>query len=236
VLEQPVPVAEVPPWRRPLLAQVEKQAQPVPCRRKHARPRIEGQRSKVFVGSKGAEARGRRDELNICYGNFPRRGAASSRARLCLRSTRVWLPCLSQVASAYPPELRPCHVGALTHLTIRKGSYNAMPRYFFDVRETGNLAVDDEGIELLDIEAAHQAAARCLLDMARDGISADPFRHNMAIEFATSSGPFFRPSSLSRWIGQQARADTAVLRARGQRKCGSSLHSVAADLAFQAWT
>ena len=57
-----------------------------------------------------------------------------------------------------------------------------MPRYYFDVRETGNLAIDDEGIELLDIEAAQQAAARCLLDMARDRLLGDPLRHNMAIE------------------------------------------------------
>ena len=64
-----------------------------------------------------------------------------------------------------------------------------MPRFYFDVRETGNLAVDDEGIELLDIEAAHQAAARCLLDMARDIMSGDPFRHNMAIEVRDVVGP-----------------------------------------------
>jgi hypothetical protein len=46
-----------------------------------------------------------------------------------------------------------------------------MPRYYFDVREAGNLAVDEEGIELRDIEAAHEAAARCLVDMARDALA-----------------------------------------------------------------
>jgi hypothetical protein len=67
-----------------------------------------------------------------------------------------------------------------------------MPRYYFDVREAGSLAVDEEGIELLDIEAAQDAAARSLVDMARDALrrnSEDPFRHNMAIEVRDVAGP-----------------------------------------------
>ena len=43
------------------------------------------------------------------------------------------------------------------------------------------------------------------------------------------SGLYFRPSSPSRWTGRPARADAAILFERGQRECGSSLQSIAAD-------
>jgi hypothetical protein len=67
-----------------------------------------------------------------------------------------------------------------------------MPVCYFDVREAGSLAADEEGIEQLDIEAAQESAARSLVDMARDALrrnSGDPARHNMAIEVRDVAGP-----------------------------------------------
>jgi hypothetical protein len=70
-----------------------------------------------------------------------------------------------------------------------------MPRYYFDVRDAGSLAVDEEGIELLDIEAAQDAAARSLVDMARDALrrnSGDSIPHNLAIEVRDVAGPLLQ--------------------------------------------
>jgi hypothetical protein len=67
-----------------------------------------------------------------------------------------------------------------------------MPRYYFDAREAGSLAVDEEGIELLDVQAVHEAAARSLVDMARDALcrnSGDSIPHNLAIEVRDVAGP-----------------------------------------------
>jgi hypothetical protein len=63
-----------------------------------------------------------------------------------------------------------------------------MPRYYFDVRESGSLTVDEEGIELLDMEAAQEAAARSLVDMARDTLCGNSGA-NMAIEVRDVAGP-----------------------------------------------
>ena len=67
-----------------------------------------------------------------------------------------------------------------------------MPRYYFDMRESGSLTVDEEGTELLDIEAAQEAAARSLVDMARDALRRncrDSVRYSMAIEVRDVAGP-----------------------------------------------
>ena len=61
-----------------------------------------------------------------------------------------------------------------------------MPRYFFDLRDGDDLAVDEEGLELRSIQAVQEEAARSLADMARDEVrrhAGDPNkRQRMAIE------------------------------------------------------
>jgi hypothetical protein len=68
-----------------------------------------------------------------------------------------------------------------------------MPRYFFDLRDGDDLAVDEEGLELRSIQAVQEEAARSLADMARDEVrrhAGDPNkRHRMAIEVRDDNGP-----------------------------------------------
>jgi hypothetical protein len=67
-----------------------------------------------------------------------------------------------------------------------------MPRYYFDLRERDGLAVDEEGMELRDLEAVQEEAARSLADMARDElrrIAKNGGGHEMAIEVRDEAGP-----------------------------------------------
>jgi hypothetical protein len=63
-----------------------------------------------------------------------------------------------------------------------------MTRYFFDIREDDQLAIDEEGQELPDVEAAQEEAARSLADLARDKIGCHPFCQ-MVIQVRDSDGP-----------------------------------------------
>jgi hypothetical protein len=49
-----------------------------------------------------------------------------------------------------------------------------MPRYYFDLREDGELAVDEEGLELPTLQAVQIEAARSLVDMARHAVWQKP--------------------------------------------------------------
>jgi hypothetical protein len=42
-----------------------------------------------------------------------------------------------------------------------------MKRYYFDIRDGDKLVVDEEGMELPDVEAAQEVAARTLADLVR---------------------------------------------------------------------
>jgi hypothetical protein len=67
-----------------------------------------------------------------------------------------------------------------------------MPRYYFDLRDNDELAVDDEGLELSTLQAVQIEAARSLVDMAKHAIwtKADTvFGHRMAIEVRDGDGP-----------------------------------------------
>ncbi|MBR1127973.1 DUF6894 family protein [Bradyrhizobium iriomotense] len=67
-----------------------------------------------------------------------------------------------------------------------------MPRYYFDLRDEEELALDEEGLELSGLRAAQVEAARSLADMAREAAcSSVPVngRHRMAIEVRDISGP-----------------------------------------------
>ena len=43
-----------------------------------------------------------------------------------------------------------------------------MPRYYFDLRDGEELVADEEGMELRDIEAVQEEAARALANLAWD--------------------------------------------------------------------
>ncbi|WP_420965918.1 DUF6894 family protein [Bradyrhizobium sp. B120] len=67
-----------------------------------------------------------------------------------------------------------------------------MRRYFFDIREGDELAVDEEGILLPDIEAA-----KSLADVVRDRASANRSRQ-VTIEVRDESGAIVAELSLQR--------------------------------------
>ena len=50
-----------------------------------------------------------------------------------------------------------------------------MTRYFFDIRYGDKIAIDEEGLELPDIEAAQIEAAYSLAGMVRDKVTSRPF-------------------------------------------------------------
>jgi hypothetical protein len=67
-----------------------------------------------------------------------------------------------------------------------------MPRYYFDLREADELAVDDEGLELPTLQAVRIEAARSLVDMARHAVwtkTETLTGHRMAIEVRDTTGP-----------------------------------------------
>jgi hypothetical protein len=65
-----------------------------------------------------------------------------------------------------------------------------MTRYYFDVREGGDLSLDDEGYKLGSLKAAWTEAARSIAEMARDKIPADGKSDlQLAIEVRSDHGP-----------------------------------------------
>ena len=67
-----------------------------------------------------------------------------------------------------------------------------MKRYYLDLRDGAALAPDEEGVELPDIEAVQQEAARALADMATEAVRDRRFNalgHCMAIEVRDDDGP-----------------------------------------------
>jgi hypothetical protein len=83
-----------------------------------------------------------------------------------------------------------------------------MARYFFDFRSDGPLSADDEGLELLDADVAHQQAVGALVEGIRDIILEGAKDQRFAVEvrddlgrvLQISGGPgvrIFRSSNLS---------------------------------------
>ena len=68
-----------------------------------------------------------------------------------------------------------------------------MTRYYFDLRDGDDLAVDEEGVELRDIATVQEEAARSLADVARDAVRRPEYlsgkNHRMAIEVRDQAGP-----------------------------------------------
>jgi hypothetical protein len=72
-----------------------------------------------------------------------------------------------------------------------------MPRYYFDVRNDQAISLDEEGLELLDVEAVQGEAARALADMARDAANErarNALAQRMAIEVRDDAGPVLQVS------------------------------------------
>jgi hypothetical protein len=71
----------------------------------------------------------------------------------------------------------------------------SLKRYYFDyfdMRDGDAIASDEEGVELPDIKAAQEEAARALADVARDvarGFGEDSPNYRMSIEVRDGDGP-----------------------------------------------
>jgi hypothetical protein len=70
-----------------------------------------------------------------------------------------------------------------------------MIRYYFDLRDGDDLAPDEEGVELPDIEHVQEEAALALAQMARDVLPrtvTDDGGHRIAIEVRDEAGPVLK--------------------------------------------
>jgi len=66
-------------------------------------------------------------------------------------------------------------------------------RYYFDLRDGNDLAIDEEGSYFLSLEAAQEEAALSLAHMARDAVK-ELCRyptHKMEVEVRDDAGPLF---------------------------------------------
>jgi hypothetical protein len=67
-----------------------------------------------------------------------------------------------------------------------------MPRYYFDFRDDGELAIDEEGMELPTLQAVQIEAARSLVDIAKHAVwkkAETILGHRMAVEVRDDKGP-----------------------------------------------
>jgi hypothetical protein len=62
-------------------------------------------------------------------------------------------------------------------------------RYYFDYRANGDVAVDNEGLELPDASAARREATRALSDATRDALLRSAFPESIIIEVRDDNGP-----------------------------------------------
>ena len=80
--------------------------------------------------------------------------------------------------------------------SARPKSYQKAPtvrserkRYFFDIRDGDEIAVDEEGMVLASVQAVQEEAARSLAGIAQDAVWASASGHHMAIEVRDEAGP-----------------------------------------------
>lgn len=64
-----------------------------------------------------------------------------------------------------------------------------MTLYFFDLRSSDALSQDEEGLELPDTEAAHDAALDALVSTAREAVIEGAINQRFAIEVRDGTGP-----------------------------------------------
>lgn len=84
--------------------------------------------------------------------------------------------------------------------TVRPAGLLAhMERYFFDYRTNGSLAVDEEGHDFLDLDAAHNEAFAALAESIRDNVrSAAGSDQHLVVEVRDARGPVLEVSALFR--------------------------------------
>src|SRR5689334_3905492 len=89
--------------------------------------------------------------------------------------------------------LKPCS-GTVVYLQALFKKQNAMPRYFFNIRDGYDVDEDDEGIELPDFEAARAEALATVEELREELADAG----NIELEILDETGrrlltvPFFR--------------------------------------------
>lgn len=69
-----------------------------------------------------------------------------------------------------------------------EGPFTLTTVYFFDFRLGDLVAIDDEGLELPNVEAAHDQAASALVDAVRDAISDGAIEQRFAIKVRDEIG------------------------------------------------
>ena len=84
--------------------------------------------------------------------------------------------------------------------TVRPAGLLAhMERYFFDYRTNGSLAVDEEGHDFLDVDAAHSEAFAALAESIRDNVRSDAGSdQHLVVEVRDARGPVLEVSALFR--------------------------------------
>jgi hypothetical protein len=66
-----------------------------------------------------------------------------------------------------------------------------MPRFYFDIRDGGDLYPDEEGMEFPDLRAAEAEAAESLASLARDRFPGGS-QYEVSVEVRTAEGPLFK--------------------------------------------
>lgn len=67
-----------------------------------------------------------------------------------------------------------------------------MPRYYFDICENNEFAIDEDGLKLPDMAAVQIEAARSLVDLARHAVWSQAetlLGHQMSIQVRDGNGP-----------------------------------------------
>jgi hypothetical protein len=64
-------------------------------------------------------------------------------------------------------------------------------KFYFDIRDGGELTEDDAGVDLPDVNAARLQATIALTEMARDYLPRDGDERRLGIRVRTDEGPQF---------------------------------------------
>jgi hypothetical protein len=71
-----------------------------------------------------------------------------------------------------------------------------MAHYFFDLRSAHVFSRDAEGVELLDVEAAHDMALGALVDAAREAVIEGSTEQPFAVEVRNGIGPILEVTAV----------------------------------------
>lgn len=71
-----------------------------------------------------------------------------------------------------------------------------MAMYFFDFRAANGLSFDEEGLELQDVEAAHDMAVGALTDAARDAVLEGAPDQQFGVQVRDEIGPVLEVTAI----------------------------------------